>query len=1234
MQHATQQEGDEKSTSRPLLEQFLQAFLQERSIKWMLLVGAAIIVVCSLKLVAQQWEDWHLSIKFFSILGYIATIFGFAEASNRLLGLKATSATLRGITLFLLPMSFLSLGWLSNHQSITLWEWLPTVVVGVGVVAYVSDSILREFLSGRQLTYQICFVLLGVIGSIPESFSIPTIGMAIAIWLTGTIGIIKINRHIFWLGEQHRAPMTAYQFFPVGLMGIEMLLLFSSKLRWVESQHWFGFAWVLCAIPVAVTAQSLLQVHRVRTGGLLKTWPVSAGVMLVICLLMATGGVFLSSNLLLQLGPDLKLLVPSSLLAAAIYFWAAYESKQPILTSLGLGLVVIGYTISPVWFADLARGVASTAASGLNESRLPIAFYGLTCLPLILGWSTLAYALKSKSLRVAQGDWRVFYMPLIWGANLLGLALLLFSASNTKAMFLIPACYVVYYIFQATMWNDRRYMVGTLFAMSAAIYSAVPFGNAMFGWQMDSSMSFVLLGVWCNLLFILPMEGFLQRFRLPDATAKLWPVWKGRLAPLGQLFALILLTILSLTLATHALRVGGAGMSKLDWIWLALVLIGHALNTTMTRRYVSGAAHCIAWTFAIALLFSRIAHDASDWMWLISAVSTIGSGVGYLLTRNSQIGFGWSEMIHLHETRPNRNRPAFVSAGTLWDALCVPARDWFSILSMACCGMHFVMLLDIHWNLDRSFQLSLILTMAWLLGSIAVLRLPLSVIIFTLMAPLAVSGFALHMNWISTKEDAVPLLWGLVVGALVLPISLWNRHVEDAEPWVKWLEHTASAWCVLLLFLCCIPVVPLLAWAGLIALVVLYGVRQPSLGSSSFGAGAVACHYYAFMLMCHGMRVNPFEILFVSGWVQSRSYVSIVLSFFVFSLLAIQTLLPHLDRRFARGWEGGLMLLIFKMTWIACVSTRADIQWCLVGTALLFLLSGVEMAKAYWAKNESRVWICLGLLLGAILLGTAKIPFAEFAEYIPIGWTCLAISLAWCAQRSLTKDDWKFIAHPFQIVAMGIASCLSVWFVMTHLFGIHEHGKSVTTFCLFLASFYSAFEAYVTKSTWSFWALLVLLNAGLTSWTRAIGWSDLQFYLVPLGFSIVAMVELLRANLTKSTAYNLRLTGSLVALVSPLAQIVQGSWWHLISLMVLSVLVVLLAIGLRIKVLMATGTAFLAVDLVSILVRTAMDKPGGLWIAGLSIGVVVIALGAVCEIYRDRIRTRIRVLSDELATWN
>lgn len=130
------------------------------------------------------------------------------------------------------------------------------------------------------------------------------------------------------------------------------------------------------------------------------------------------------------------------------------------------------------------------------------------------------------------------------------------------------------------------------------------------------------------------------------------------------------------------------------------------------------------------------------------------------------------------------------------------------------------------------------------------------------------------------------------------------------------------------------------------------------------------------------------------------------------------------------------------------------------------------------------------------------------------------------------------------------------------------------------------------------------------------------------------MVELLRANLTKSTAYNLRLTGSLVALVSPLAQIVQGSWWHLISLMVLSVLVVLLAIGLRIKVLMATGTAFLAIDLISILVRTAMDKPGGLWIAGLSIGVVVIALGAVCEIYRDRIRARIRELSDELATWN
>ena len=50
------------------VERFVAAFFHESNIKWMLFVGAAIVTVSSLKLVAQQWDAWSVTFKFLSIL--------------------------------------------------------------------------------------------------------------------------------------------------------------------------------------------------------------------------------------------------------------------------------------------------------------------------------------------------------------------------------------------------------------------------------------------------------------------------------------------------------------------------------------------------------------------------------------------------------------------------------------------------------------------------------------------------------------------------------------------------------------------------------------------------------------------------------------------------------------------------------------------------------------------------------------------------------------------------------------------------------------------------------------------------------------------------------------------------------------------------------------------------------------------------------------------------------------
>jgi hypothetical protein len=166
------------------------------------------------------------------------------------------------------------------------------------------------------------------------------------------------------------------------------------------------------------------------------------------------------------------------------------------------------------------------------------------------------------------------------------------------------------------------------------------------------------------------------------------------------------------------------------------------------------------------------------------------------------------------------------------------------------------------------------------------------------------------------------------------------------------------------------------------------------------------------------------------------------------------------------------------------------------------------------------------------------------------------------------------------------------------------------------------------------WIAIVMLNIGIALVTRSTGWSDVQLYLVPIGLSILGLVELMKQQIPSRFHKSLRLIGSLTILVSPVySMIVHESWWHMLSLLVLSVFVILLSIGMRVKLPMYTGVAFLSADLLAMLVRSAVELEM-LWVSGLGVGISVIAVAALCEVYRERILSRVRMLSVELATWN
>jgi hypothetical protein len=165
-------------------------------------------------------------------------------------------------------------------------------------------------------------------------------------------------------------------------------------------------------------------------------------------------------------------------------------------------------------------------------------------------------------------------------------------------------------------------------------------------------------------------------------------------------------------------------------------------------------------------------------------------------------------------------------------------------------------------------------------------------------------------------------------------------------------------------------------------------------------------------------------------------------------------------------------------------------------------------------------------------------------------------------------------------------------------------------------------------------AAAVIANLGICALWSSLSLSDPQFYLVPVGLTVIALVELLRRDIPASAHDPLRYAGALAILVSPCFDILGGSWVHMMSLMVLSVIVILIAIGLRLRALIHTGTAFLLIDLVAMVIRSSVDNPGMLWVTGLLVGAAVIGLAAVCERNREQLLSRIRTLSAELATWH
>lgn len=339
------------------------------------------------------------------------------------------------------------------------------------------------------------------------------------------------------------------------------------------------------------------------------------------------------------------------------------------------------------------------------------------------------------------------------------------------------------------------------------------------------------------------------------------------------------------------------------------------------------------------------------------------------------------------------------------------------------------------------------------------------------------------------------------------------------------------------------------------------------------------------------------------------------------------SLLAKIQHRLQQGLFVGLLL----------VSTVLLRSLTIVDTGLViltFLLAVfAEGMSACRRQSESRAWMAAGVAASAVgyLAYFGVLHFGSgLGMFMLLGLALLLwIGRAW----TLHRPQLGVLARPLGTLAYLMPLVSVLLGIKRQMSATESAWHGANSLAILLAGGFYFWRGIELRRRDLLSLSGVILNVALILLWRELQWHDPQFFMIPLGITVLALVQLFRAELPTKVLDPLRYLGALVILVSPVFHIVGGSWIHLFTMMLASVIVALLGMGLRVRALLYTGTGFLLADLAAMLVRGSCDHPNLLWLAGLTLGAAVLAVAAFCERNREALLQRMRLLADTLRQW-
>jgi hypothetical protein len=1200
--------------NRSIILRFLDSFLQEQNIKWMLGIGTLILFGSSVKLASANWNATSDTWKYVVLLAYAGAVAAAADQAYWRLGLRKTGNVLMGLTVLLLPVTFLIWSNVWTQLQSGVWRQVGSLLLltlNVAAGWSIADRIFRHFLRERQPTFVVCYLALAAAGAVVPQLPIeswPVTGLAL--WGLMTVGSVKVHRHVFWLTEERRLPRVI-GFFPVALLGAQFGLLFTAYLLPAVSREWLGLVCALVAVPVLATTDATAGVFQQRTGNLVRPLPLAIVLPLVTGLGLCAMGIGLAATGL----PFPKALVPTAGVVAALLWGTARRTNKPAFVWIMLLCVVLSYNFSYALFRDLAKQLVDRGAIAVHEERLPIAFYGLTYLPLLTCLAGAAAWAKRRANGLLAEPARRFVIGLscVW---------LVAAFQHPKAVFPVGVAMLAMFALQIGLFRNARLIIPAVAAFVTASFGLSTFAAEVCRLDVPQDMRLIVLA--CAGAALLypgkPVDRFISRLSIVDSADVSSPVQR-----FCQRASLGITLLVAIAWCRAALFSRTPQELLLSQGLIFALLLAQALDWNSPRLGV------FVLVFAAAGGIIQAAHLQ------VPAETILSAGTIALL--GLWLGSYW-----LPRTGSNRFTAVFEPAFRRFGGVCLTLLLPLCVVDLAgatMLGRHFAtwlsLVLIVAWAFDAARRwASPVHTAVGCLGAFGLASAGLTVVL----------GLAASREWLLTAWAATALAG---VGPMVLLGRRFDRckssnsiqqptGCEDSALWaiVRPLEAIllagllTTAGVSTVFFTMPMRVAGATAVAGLAGLA--FGRRQPVVRA----AFVIGLNWQLLSLLVEAFAPDA-EFPFLHTWAipaslplalgaAASTHLTRLLSGCELNATARDLLHVH---RHAMNALTAVMLLAS----LGHPPTGMSVPQLVMAAAAFGLAIAAILQAACRSNDVHCVW------WAQVLVATALAYFAHFrvihfgSGVAPFAFLGAGFTLWGIARAVAGNRRFEVINKPFTYTGMALPMAAALVATWRHITGHTPTMLGINSLALLAAAAFYFWRGIDDRRKWLLVVSALILDCAVGMLWRELRWTDPQLFLMPLGLSVLGLVELLQTEIPRPMHDPLRYAGALVILVSPTFHIVGGSWLHLFTLMAASVVVTLMSIGLRVRALMYAGVAFLLADLVAVLVRGSIDRPNLLWIAGVGLGAAVLILGALCENRREVLLQRLRILSAELETW-